>query len=376
MTRTLLESQSELPCSVPLFRHVPNRVRHAWQDWDPALVRCADNLPQYLILGDLDASTFELSASGWSARWQGTEADTHFDVDYKVDAGRWEIRQTWCGQDGGFSIFPARIPLDKVIAQALYAEFPGNWNSTAKSDLEAAYQITVVEPSENGHTFCGIPDGAFRTIAFPIAVRNLRPVQQWLEAIVEQSPPAYPITVEAKLVFQALNYLEGKAPGWTTQDAVTFRQSVLETGLVPHGFPVREVGRDGSAAWTLRSDVYFLFIRVPFAGLTDLLSRLATENGPIRKASDPALRFELQPVVLPAAFEMQAESLALWDRGRTTRSFLQFEPVGVDKSAQALEQAADTYRDAAALTKAETISREVVTEIEQIFQGVMKGGAA
>lgn len=377
MTRSLLDRQSELPRSLPLFRYAPKRARFSWRAWDPALVRSANDLPQYLILGDLDASTFRKAAGGWSARWQGTEDDTHFEVAYKADAGRWEIRQTWCGLDGGFSVYPTRMPLDKVIAQALYMQFPRNWDSAAKSQIESEYQITVVEQPENAYTFCGIPDGAFRTIVFPIAVRNLRPVRQWIQEIVEESPLTYPITVDAKLVFQALNYLEGKAPDWTMQEAVAFNQSVIETGLAPHGFPVREVANDGSAAWTLRRETYFLFIGLPFAGLTDFLGRMVTDNGPIRAASDPDLRFELRPVVIPAAFEMQTESVALWDQPRTTRSFLQFARPGEAKTAPTVEQVIEAERNAqATLAKVEAISGDVVAAIEQIFQRVTKGGAS
>ena len=377
MTRTVSERQSELPRSLPLFRYVPERVRQSLRDWDPALVRSAEDLPQYLILGDLDPSTFRQSTGIWSARWQGTEDDTHFDVAYKADTGRWQIRQTWCGLDGGFSVYPTRMPLDKVIAQALYMQFPRNWDSAAKSQIESEYQITVVEQPENAYTFCGIPDGAFRTIIFPIAVRNLRPVRQWMQEIVEESPLTYPITVEAKLVFQALNYLEGKAPNWTTQEAVAFNQSVIETGLAPHGFPVREVANDGSAAWTLRREIYFLVIGLPFAGLTDFLNRMVTDNGPIRAASDPDLRFELQPVVVPAAFEMQTESVAFWDQPRTTRSFLQFARSGEAKTVPTVEQVIDAERNApATLVKVEAISGDVVAALEQIFQRVTKGGAS
>lgn len=377
MTRSLLGRQSELPRSVPLLRYAPDRVRFSWWDWDPALVRSAADLPQYLILGDLDPSTFEQSAGGWSARWQGTEEDTHFEVAYKADMGRWEIRQTWCGLDGGFSLFPASMPLDKVIAQALYTQFPRNWDGAAKSQLESAYQVTIVEQPEDAYTLCGIPDGAFRTIVFPIAVRNLRPVRQWIQDLIEESPLAYPITVEAKLVFQALNYIEGKAPAWTTQEAVSFNQSVVETGLAPQGFPAREVANDGSAAWTLRREIYFLFIGLPFAGLTDFLSRMATESGPIRTASDPDFRFELRPVVIPAAFEIQTESLALWDKSRTTRSLLQFSSPDGKDAVPTVEQVIENEQKApATLAKVEAISIDVVTAIEQIFRRVTKGGAS
>lgn len=376
MTNSILGRQSELPSSIPLFRYVPERIRLSWAEWDPSAVRSAEDLPQYLILGNLDASSFDKSSKGWSARWQGTENDTHFDVTYKADVNQWEVRQTWRGVDGGFSMYSTRVPLDKVIGQALYMQFPHSWDSAAKSEIESEYQLTIVEQPESLAAFCGIPDGAFRTIVFPIAVRNLRPVRQWIEEIVEESPLTYPITVEAKLLFQAVNYLEGKAPEWTSQEAVAFNHSVVETGLAPNGLPVRDVANDGVAAWTLRREIYFLFIALPFAGLTNFLSRMATENGPIRTTSDPSFRFELRPIVIPAAFEMQTESLALWDKPRTTRSFIQFSPPGEETKVPTIEQQIEAERKAPnTLAMVEAISDEVVNAIEQIFNKVTQGGA-
>ena len=282
MSRSLLNRQSELPRSVPLFRYAPDRAPFSWRDWNPNLVRSAADIPPYLILGDLDASTFENSAGGWSARWQGTEDDTYLDATDKAKAGCWEM------------------------------QFPSNWDREARSRLQSDYQLTVIEQPENGYSVSG-------------------------------SPLAYPITVDAKLVFQALNYLEGKAPEWTSQQALAFNQSVVETGLAPQGFPVREEANDGSAAWTLRREIYFLFVGLPFAGLTDFLSRMATPNGPIRRAADPDFRFELRPIVMPAAFERQTESLAIWDTARTTRSFLQFAPPGQTMDVPKVE---DDFHDA------------------------------
>lgn len=102
---------------------------------------------------------------------------------------------------------------------------------------------------------------------------------------------------------------------------------------------------------------------------------MASANGPIRTAVDPELRFELRPVVLPAGFEVQTESVALWDKARTTRSFLQFAKSGDTKQVPTIEEAIEGEKTAAAdLLKAEAISSVVVTEIEQLFQQIIKGG--
>ena len=377
MTSPLLNRQVDLPRSIPLFQYVPDRLSFSWEEWNPSLVRTAADLPQYLILGNLDPSTFQLSPAGWSARWQGTEDDTYFDVAYKAEKRQWEVHQIWCGLDGGFGIFGAGIPLNKIIGPTLYLKFPSHWDQEAKLWLESTYQITLVEQPEDAYTLCGIPDGAFRTIVFPLAVYNLRPVREWIQDIVDESPLAYPVYVEAKLIFQALNYLEGKAPEWTTREAVVFDHSVKETGLAPLGFPVREVASDGSAAWTLRREIYFLFIRLPFAGLTDFLSRMASTDGPIRTTEDPDFRFELRPIVISAGLELQTESMAFWDRGRATRSLLQFALPTDVKRVPTIEEAIAAERLApATLAKAEAISSDVVKAIDQILLEIIQGGGS
>ena len=363
------QRQSGLPHSIPLFRYAPMRGAFSWRAWNPAAVRFAADLPSYLILGDLDRSTFERSASGWSARWQGTEDDTHFDVAYCATTEHYEVRQTWRGVDGGFAFYQARVPLDKVIGQGLNLEFPREWDVAAKAHIESGYQVSVVDEKRGDRSIFGIPDGAFRTIVFPLAVRNLRPALASIRERIEASPLAYPLTVEAKLVDQVVNYVEGKEPQWIAQQAMAFGQSVTDTGLAPLGFPARETVGDGTTAWTLRRKAYALFIRLPFAGLTDYLARVVDAQGPIRATSDPGLRFELRPLIVPATFEMQAASIALIDDARTTRSCMHFEPGDMDQAVADLARFIDGgQNDFAALTEVEAISADVVAEVDRLYR--------
>lgn len=377
MSSTNVNRQSELPEVVSLLRYAPKRSHHIWKDWGPELVQSISDLPEYLVLGRIDSSHFRFSSDGWFARWQGNEDDTYFDVTYKAKEKRWEVQQTWCGIDGGLSRYPAHIPLDKLITQALNMQFPSSWDRSAKTRLEKEYQLTLIEQPQNGYSLFGLPDGAFKTIVFPISVRNLRAVREGIQSIIIESPLNYPISVEAKLFHQVINYLEGKAPEWTSQTGVVFLKSLEETGLAPHDFPVREVAKDGSAAWTLRRDVYFICIGLPFAGLVDFLSRMSSENGPVRATSDPSFRFELCPIIIPAGFEIQTESLAVWDRARTTRSFLQFARRGDEKSVRTVEDVLESEIAAdELLAKVEEISSDVVKSIHQIFKQVAQGGSS
>ena len=361
MNPSYLNLQSELPESIPLLRYLPERVGHPWNDWDPSHVFAPCDLPPYLIFGPLDPSSFRKSLAGWSARWQGAEQDTYFDITYRADATRWEIHQSWCGLHAQPAVFPAHEALDKVIERVLQMPFPSHWDRASKASLEKDYQLTVIETRAGHWTFCGIPDGTFRTIILPVAVHNLRVLTAWINDVVNEATLQYPVTVQAKLLLQTVSSVEGRAPAWTAQDDLAFQRSVVETGLAPEGLPSRETLSDGAVARTLRRRLYFLFVEMPFAGLTDFLGRCATGHGPIRTSADAQLRFEWRPVVVPAMYELQTESLGLWDVNRTTRSLLQFITPGEESPIPTPEQALEAESGAAAsLAKAEAISSNLM----------------
>jgi hypothetical protein len=375
VTQDILELQSTLPRSIPLFKNTPNRINFSWEEWNPQNVHTQQDLPQYLILGDLDFTRFKKSEDGWYACWQGIESNTQFEVTFLSSEYQYKISQTWHGLDGGISMFSSKIPLNKIIGQTLYTQFPKNWDRAAKERLESEYQLTVIEQSEDTFSFCGIPDGAFRTIAFPFPVGDLRPFAQWFKDDFAQSPLVYPVSAEAKLMFQAINYLEGKAPVSTTDEVTLFNQSLFDTSMAPHGFPIRETADDGSAAWTLRRDIYFIFISVSFAGLINFLDRTTADNSPIRLSSAPDLRIEMRPIIMPAGFDLQSESIALWDTDRTTRTFLKFQS-NEDGNPPSVSEYIDNEEAAGSLLQhAEDISDRVLDEIQQIFNQTIEPGS-
>ena len=126
--------------------------------------------------------------------------------------------------------------------------------------------------------FVGIPDGAFRTIAFIWQARNLRAMRNWLREVLHTTNPAYPVTEEARLLVQVVNHVDGKAPSWTTDVPRCFHRSLIDTGLAPADMPVREQAADGSAAWTVRRPADAVFINVPRGWSTFLR--------PCRRATD------------------------------------------------------------------------------------------
>jgi hypothetical protein len=365
MSKSIGDMQAELPRIIKLAKYSPVRNGIGLAELNPAHIRGVADLPDYLILGSLDVSQCEFSEKGWRAKWQGIESDTFFEINYFANKEQYEIRQQWRGVDGGLSSYPSRVPLNKLIPQSLYMTFPKGWDQEAKNSLEDTYQVKYQEEVEGLYNVCFLPDGAFRTIAFPVSVKGLRGVREWLEDIAENDDLAYPFSAEAKLIFQAVNYIEGKAPEWTQNESVLFGHSVTDTGLLPQAFPVREGASNGSAAWTLRRELYYVFIGLPFAGLSHFLELLSSPKGPVRSQTDGVLRGELQPIIMPAAFELQVESFATTDKDKTTRTSLFFDKSDKAQSVEAVKTSEISADDD--LNAAERISSAVVSTFEKLL---------
>jgi hypothetical protein len=239
--------------AIPLARYAPRRKPFSWQGWDPARVRSAADLPPYLILGPLDHSSFAQSDGSWSARWQGIDHDTHLDVAWQPQSTRWSVRQTWRGEQGGFALFDTKVPLDRVIMQGLYAQFPRRWDAAAKSQFESRYQLTVIAQPAEAYSFCGMPDGAFRSIVVPIAAGAIESSQRWVQDVIDEEPLSYPVVADVR------------------------------------------PADDG--------DSCFVFITLPFAGLAQFLGFMRNRFGAVRFQIDPPLPEKSRPIVIPAGLE-------------------------------------------------------------------------
>ncbi|MDR0588532.1 MAG: hypothetical protein LBG61_06145 [Burkholderiales bacterium] len=335
----ILLRHNELPSAIALFGHTPERDLFSWRNFNPRQVKSPNDLPRYLIFGGLKPVDFEQTGSGWTARWRGNSAS--FSMTYLHASDNYSFTQSWRGISGGEVTVPAKIPADQAIAaafQSFYAEPPTVWDRAARKTLEDNFQINIVDQPKGVQEVVELPDGISRTLAFPIAVFNLRPMWRWLKEQVRQDCP-YPVLAEARLVFQAINFVEGKTPSWTGRPVSLAKQSHVEMGLPPLAEPIREVA-DTTAAWTLRRLVYFMLVKVPFSGLTDFLERVESENGPIRSTQAPPLRFDMRPLVFSSGLEQRARNLVIWDAHKTMRSFIQWALPGRGKPASMAENAA------------------------------------
>ena len=71
MSESPLELQDTLPSLYSVTEYGPTRKHFSGGDQNAAAVRTPADLPPYLVLGNLDETTFQSSSSGWSTRWQG-----------------------------------------------------------------------------------------------------------------------------------------------------------------------------------------------------------------------------------------------------------------------------------------------------------------
>lgn len=371
MNHPIIQQQAQTPASIHLLRYLPRRRDFNWRALDPTAVRSADDLPPYLIMGPLDKASFKRSHEGWSARWQGTEADTWFELAHDVARQQWVAEDRWRGIRGSTTIYKTRIPLPVVIGQAMYGWFPENWDRAAKALLEETYQLQVIEPKTGAPSMCGIPDGPARTIAFPIAVGELRGFRDHFRQCLERWQLPYPVAAEARLTYQGVSWHEGEAPGWTeaTRPDDAFRQSVQDTGLLSFGYPRRTDVPGKPAMWSQTRELYYVYLTLPFAGLTDLLRRLVSIQGPVRRHDDPRLPFEWQPMVLSAGLEHLVADLTLDDDPRTTLVYLRFQPLAQWGKAVTVGKLVDAMRSAEDdLARAEAISAGIVKHIGRIVE--------
>lgn len=367
---------NDLPPIIGLGRYVPTRADFSWKTFDPSTVFSERDLPDYLIMGQLAKGSLKITTDGWSARWQGCEEDTHFSVTYDAGNKTFMINQNWCGSDGGDSYGLASIGLDKLILQTCYHRFPNSWDLKAKSDLENKFQLTYFEHDKDLYCFSGIPDGAFKTITFPLSIENLRSFHNYFLKIAAELNLPYPVSAYSRLLPEAINFVEGRAPEWTRNPAEIAFRSFAQTGLVPLQAAVRETAKDGTSAWTIRRMVYVVFIIVPMTGLSDLLELLCSKSGPVRYRTYPEIPGEMAPIVTSFGVDVQSESISYWDQNRSTRSTLIFQ--GADKQDKnlltlaSLHAAQDESTINSYLVAAEKYMKELQTEWEEAINNLHK----
>jgi hypothetical protein len=325
------DSDSTLVPSINLISVTGNgRREFSFKEFNPKAVQCAQDLPPYLVMGSLDECSFIQTNGNWSARWQGTDPDSYLTMEYVLERSQYTIAQYWHGINGGISMYRDHVPLPVILGQALNHEFPQEWDKRAGQELTEKYAMTYLPRMKSVPSFFGIPDGFFVTIAIPVHVSALREAIFAVSSLCKSSDFTSPMYVQAHRTFQAINYIEGKAPESTTDPINLFIPNFIETGLLPLEMPVREVAPNGSAAWTVRRFTYVVCIHIPFAVLDFCLSWLSENSKLIQSKGQLSVDgqgFSMQPFVMPAGVDALGGEVSYTDAGHTTRLVWNFNEV-------------------------------------------------
>lgn len=321
MSKELLEIQEELPKQFSLLKYAPQRRSFDWERWSPEEVNSSTDLPEYLMLGTLIQNNFKSDLDTWSAKWIGETDQTYLLIEFSKKEKRFTLQHYWHDLDGGNAFVPSKFSLGKMLSQSIYMTFPNSWDASFEELLKKKYQIDYFTQPEHNYNFCGIPDGPFRTIIIPSSINNLRTVQKTLSELINLKKPTYPINADVRLLFQAVNYIENKAPEWASDINSIIIYSLHESGLFPLGLPIKEVANDGSSALTLRRNIYAILISVPFAWLSTFLNELHSV-GIIAGRDSMNIEYQFEPFIIPAGFEITTESVAMVNGDASIRKVL------------------------------------------------------
>jgi hypothetical protein len=333
-------------------------------------VKAPDDLPPYLFMGHLDASTFALDPRGWSATW-GQGSRDGFRLDYDRESGILKAEGQWLGVHS--RLFPqGRTPLTELAQLRCLCPIDA-WEEKARSTLPARWNLMYLAAGKGDPVIAGVPEGPLKTLLLPIAVDFLPQLVECFARFGDDPRMDFPVNGFITPVRGAVNYVEGRNPDWSQDAGELFMRTFFATGFPPSDTPVREQGSDGSAAWTIRRIAYLAFINVPLAGLVTLLEQLERagllSKGPVRSVSQqPGLdSVEFSGCIVPFGKEFEAESID-WmspDRARRVHWRMPEDYVEVFRSRQAYrtDEPAVARRAAAEVV---TKSREWLREAFEI----------
>lgn len=307
---------------VLLAYHSPQRSGPRLREVVPSAVTAPDQLPPYLMLGVRDDSSFRADAEGWSIQWRGMEPNTAFEWRYRRSTDTNAVSQRWRGIDGGAAMYPARVPLERVIA-TLYIPFPQVWDAAAQR-LHAGnfWLVYVGEPGEPMRSLVGIPDGPFRSVVVPLCPDRVgRFAADWDRRVRAANLP-FPLTTHLMRLRCDAAYVHG-CHGIGSEDAGSLSaRCEWQTGLRPEHPAERVEVLDGRPAWEIERHLLCAVTTVPFAGLTPTLLML-DDVGVLTSSREPfTLRDDrpdgAAPLVVPTALGAGVQ-LTLWPRDRSMR---------------------------------------------------------
>lgn len=276
-------------------------------------VKAVGDLPSRLIFGDIVFDSFMRSAEGWSVRYADTFGNG---LDLSVTGNRFEAKPRFLGSEG-LSVGPAN---HRQAFGELLNLSADQWNRALKASLEARYPVQVAPGDHEQPHAMFIPDGWMKSILVPVSSDRLGDLLNWYNALATDSRLGASISGAVHLVFNAVNYLEGKCPtGWDDPAQLLVRTLITCNTPIEQQV-VREEANDGSAAWTSRRSAYLFRLTAFLRDIPHLVDSLSNA-GFISDEPD------LCTAIAPAEMVMACNELRWWSPGKECRITWVTEPV-------------------------------------------------
>lgn len=282
-------------------------------------VRRVEDLPSRFLLGDLVTESFTKQGADWFARYEDA-AGHHVQLERKGDH-LW-IRQSFYGSE---SCSAGAYPTFTQMGQLLAMGVTGEWDAILRERLEQNCNVRVFPLEKDHPNVCGIPDGFMRAVLFPVPADRLVELEALHRDMANDSSFRSPGSGIARLQDSVVNYFEGRVPEYLASEMGPVLGHMDALGTPALAAVVREVGGDGTAAWTLRRRHYLYIGTFFIRDIERVVMRLHRAGFVGPAGSSWQEEWPLAPehcaFVLPAHLVPMAKDVQWFDSQRTRRVF-------------------------------------------------------
>jgi len=283
-----------------------------------AEVKSAADLPDRLLLGDLDPARFRWEKKGWSAEW--VDADGH-KARLRYAGALSSLELSYFGNDAVTLTTAERFDELKQTVQSIH---PGAWLDSLGRHLEERYNLRVFPMREDDAVGGDFPDGHLLTLVAPVPADRLMELFELHKRLQIDASIRTGSTAYLRLAFSVVNYIEGRNPAMLSHPAGLVLHHVNALGAPAAEMPVREVDAEGVAAWTLRRSHYLYVAHLHLRETARFVASLAAAGfvgaaGQTREGWPHAPEFGA--ALLPHGYEYAAQNAYWFDRHRRRRMF-------------------------------------------------------
>ena len=264
------------------------------------------DLPSRLLFGDLVDDSFRKEAGGWSANYRDGFGNG---IDLKVSDGRFEARPFFFGSES-YSVGPAKC---REAFMQLINLGGDQWARVLKQHLEALYPVNVADSIEGLPIALYVPDGWLRTLLIPVPADRLGDVLRIHRDLSNDALIGAALTSSIALQMQVINYVEGRSPEGCGDPMSLIVRHLLSSNTPLLAQPVREEGKDGTSAWTLRRMAYLYRCSCFLRDVPRIMEKLDAAQ---LLSGEP----DLCAAVVPTELILAAEHSSWWSGKRECRS--------------------------------------------------------